>query len=39
MQSNDPTQILSQEQIADAINRAKIGSQRQKNEMMRLGAD
>jgi hypothetical protein len=38
MQSNDPTQILSQEQIADAINRAKIGSQRQKNEMMRLGA-
>lgn len=38
MQSNDPTQILSQEQIADAINRAKVGSQRQKNEMMRLGA-
>ncbi len=38
MQSNDPPQILSQEQIADAINRAKIGSQRQKNEMMRLGA-
>ena len=38
MQSNDPAQILSQEQIADAINRAKIGSQRQKNEMMRLGA-
>ena len=37
MQSNDPAQILSQEQIADAINRAKIGSQRQKNEMMRLG--
>ena len=38
MQSNDPTQILSQEQIADAINRSKLGSQRQKNEMMRLGA-
>lgn len=37
MQSNDPAQILSQEQIADAINRAKVGSQRQKNEMMRLG--
>ena len=37
MQSNDPSQILSQEQIADAVNRAKIGSQRQKNEMMRLG--
>ena len=37
MQSNDPTQILSQEQIADAINRSKLGSQRQKNEMMRLG--
>ena len=37
MQSNDPAQILSQEQIADAVNRAKIGSQRQKNEMMRLG--
>ena len=35
MQSNDPAQILSQEQIADAVNRAKIGSQRQKNEMMR----
>ncbi len=38
MQSNDPAQILSQEQIADAINRSKLGSQRQKNEMMRLGA-
>lgn len=37
MQSNDPAQILSQEQIADAINRSKLGSQRQKNEMMRLG--
>lgn len=37
MASDDPTQVLSQDQIADAINRAKIGSQRQKNEMMRLG--
>ena len=37
MATNDPTQVLSQEQIADAVNRAKIGSQRQKNEMMRLG--
>ena len=28
---------LDQAQIADAINRQKLGSQRQKNEMMRLG--
>ena len=37
MAANDPTQVLSQEQIADAVNRAKIGNQRHKNEMMRLG--
>jgi len=37
MATNDPTQVLSQEQIADVVNRAKLGSQRNKNEMMRLG--
>ena len=39
MQSMIPLKYLvrNTKQIADAINRAKIGSQRQKNEMMRLG--
>lgn len=30
-------QVLDQSQIADAINRQKMGSQRQRREMMRLG--
>ena len=30
-------QVFDQSQIADAINRQKIGSQRQRREMMRLG--
>lgn len=33
----DSSQILGLDQIADAVNRAKLGSQRRKNEMIRLG--
>jgi len=33
----DINQPLDQAQIADAVNRQKVGTQRQRNEMMRLG--
>lgn len=37
MSTVDPFSALSIEQISDVINRQKIGSQRQKNEMIRAG--
>jgi hypothetical protein len=37
MMQPDSSQILGLDQIADAVNRAKLGSQRRKNEMIRLG--
>lgn len=37
MPTVDPFSALSIEQISDVINRQKIGSQRQKNEMIRAG--
>jgi len=33
----DSSQILGLDQIADVVNRAKLGSQKRKNEMIRLG--
>lgn len=37
MSITDPFSALSIEQISDVVNRQKIGSQRQKNEMIRAG--
>jgi len=37
MAAQNLSQVFDQSQIADTINRQKLGSQRQRNEMMRLG--